>query len=121
VASGVIRLTRAPGGYRDSLRSYTVWLDGQLVGKIRRGKTLAFSVVPGEHGLQLTVDWCSSRLQVVRLADAQTADFYCKPAGAFYEIWRLIVNVNEYIELVPLPSPRLSDSGADDPDRPEVR
>jgi hypothetical protein len=104
VANCVIRLTRAPGGYRDSLRSYTVWLDGQRVGKIARGKMLEFSVVPGEHGLQLTVDWCSSPQQVIRLADAQTADFYCKPAGSFYEIWRLLVNVDKYIELVRLPS-----------------
>ena len=99
MANGVIRLARAPGGYRDSLRSYTVWLDGRRVGKIAGGKTLEFSVVPGEHGLQLTVDWCSSPLRVIRLADDQTADFYCKPAGAFYEVWRLLANVDQYIDL----------------------
>ena len=100
MANGVIRLTRASGHYRDSLRSYTVWLDGQVVGKISPGKSLAFSVPPGEHGLQLTVDWCRSPLQVIRLADAQTADFYCRPAGAFWEVWRIFTDVSNYIELV---------------------
>jgi hypothetical protein len=100
MANAAIRLTRAPGGWRDLLRSYTVWLDGQMVGKISRGKTLVFSVPPGEHGLQLTVDWCSSALQVIRLADAQTADFYCRPGGAFWELWQVFVKVDRYIELV---------------------
>ncbi len=102
MANAVIQLTRARGPYRDSLRSYLVWLDGGLVGKISRGKTLAFSVVPGVHGLQLTIDWASSRPYAFRLADDQTAEFYCKPAGAFYEVWRGLFAANEYIELVPL-------------------
>jgi hypothetical protein len=79
-----------------------VWLDGELVGKIGRGKTLAFSVVPGVHGLQLTIDWAGSRLYAFHLAGDQTADFYRKPAGAFYEVWRMVIDVNQYIELVPL-------------------
>ena len=77
-------------------------MDGQRVGKLRRGKTLELSVVPGVHGLQLSVDWCSSRLYAIRLADDQLAEFYCKPAGSFWELWRIVVNVHEYIELVPL-------------------
>jgi hypothetical protein len=61
-----------------------------------------FHVEPGVHGLQLTIDWASSRLFAFRLTDGQTAEFSCKPAGAYYEVWRPFVTVNEYIELVPL-------------------
>ncbi len=102
VANAVIRLSRAQEGWRDSLRSYRVRLDGVRVGKISRGKTLEFSVEPGVHRLQLTIDWASSRLYAFRLTDDQTAEFSCKPHGAYYEVWRSFITVGEYIELVPL-------------------
>ena len=101
MANAVIRLARAQAGWRDSLRSDRVWLDGARVGKISRGKTLEFNVEPGVHGLQLTIDWASSRRYAFRLTDDQTAEFSCKPAGGYYGVWRPFVTVSEYIELVP--------------------
>jgi hypothetical protein len=43
------------------LRSYRVFIDGALVGRIAANQTLSFPVTPGEHRLRVKVDWTGSR------------------------------------------------------------
>jgi hypothetical protein len=56
-----IQITRK-NGWVDRFRAYTVWIDGANVGKIRAGQNSAFEVEPGEHKIQLRIDWCGSRI-----------------------------------------------------------
>ena len=95
----MIRITRARGPYRDSIRAYQVEIDGRRAGSVRPGETRDFPVVPGEHGVRVTVDWCSSPLRVVRLGDGQWTQFVCRPNGWFFEVWRIFVNPGDYIRL----------------------
>jgi hypothetical protein len=95
----LIRITRPGGPYRDSLRAYRVEIDGQKAGIIRPGQTIDFPVPPGEHGVRLTVDWCSSPLRVVRLGEGQWTQFVCRPKGWFFEVWRTVIDTGNYIRL----------------------
>jgi hypothetical protein len=99
-----IRITRARGHYRDSLRAYQVEIDGQRRGSLRPGQTQDFPVAPGEHGVRLTVDWCTSPLRVVRLNEGQWTQFVCRPNGWFFEIWRIVLSPGEYIRLDQAPA-----------------
>jgi len=96
-AQAVIRVTRAPGVWRDRLRAYQVLIDGVQAGVVRPGQTQDFAVIPGEHGVQLTVDWCSSPLRVVRLSAGQWAEFRCQPNGSTFAMWRMFITPGEYI------------------------
>ena len=99
VATSLIRITRAPGGWRDLLRAYSILLDGRHVGRIRRGQTKEVAVEPGEHSVQLKCDWCGSQRRVVRLGAAETAEFSCRPGGGFWELWQILTNIDDYIRL----------------------
>ena len=80
-----IRLTREPRGWRaDRLRAYSVVVDSQAVGKIRRGQTLELPVAPGAHSVQIAIDWARSpALEVdVDLVPGETVDLRCTPNAA---------------------------------------
>ncbi len=47
-------------GYADSIRRYKGFLDGALVGKIASGESQTFDVLPGDHTVQVKIDWCST-------------------------------------------------------------
>jgi hypothetical protein len=96
-----IRLTRAPAGWRDMARAYVVTIDGRRAGSIRRGQTIDFNVLPGVHGLQLSIDWVGSRMIPFRLDDGQIAEFQCRPGGAFWQLWQ-IFDVEGYVQLLPV-------------------
>lgn len=104
-AQAVIRVTRAPGVWRDRLRAYQVRIDGVPAGAVRPGQTQDFAVMPGEHGVQLTVDWCSSPLRVVRLSAGQWTQFHCQPNGSTLEIWRVFATPGDYIRLEQMQAP----------------
>jgi hypothetical protein len=101
----LIRITRVGGPYRDALRAYRVEIDGHRAGAIRPGQTVDFPIPPGEHGVRLTVDWCSSPLRVVRLGPGQWTHFVCRPNGWFFELWRIVIDTSNYIRLDQLPEP----------------
>lgn len=62
---------------RDAGRSYKVVLDGQSVGKVARGKSIAFEVAPGEHRLQCSIDGATSP-EVTFTAGAADLAFECE-------------------------------------------
>jgi hypothetical protein len=98
-----IRIRREARGYRDSIRAYRVHIDGQAVGAVRRGRAQDFQVVPGEHGVHLTVDWCGSPTYSVRLGEGEVAEFVCWP-GHVWDMWQMFLDVDNYIRLVPASS-----------------
>ena len=71
-----IRIKREVG-FADFLRSYVVILDGQSVGKLKRGREMVLDTTPGTHTLQLKIDWCKSQAVSFSLAEAQSASFKC--------------------------------------------
>ncbi|MGW0665309.1 hypothetical protein [Streptodolium elevatio] len=78
---GIIAVRRVGGGKRDFFRAYQVLVDGAVVGRAKRGQTHTFTVRPGTHRVQLTIDWCSSPELVIEVAGGQVARFVCAPGG----------------------------------------
>lgn len=106
VRHGAIVLSRAPDGYRDALRRYTVLIDDIQVGRIGRGRTLRFDVPAGVHRLQLKISWCSSAPLVVPVEAGGTASFLCAPGGEPSEgLTSVTSGAGDYITLTPTAEP----------------
>jgi hypothetical protein len=85
-----IRVTRPSGGHRDLLRGYTVLIDGQAVGKLRRGSTRDFALAPGDHRVRAKIDWTGSEELVVSLHAGEVIELECKPSGGPMRSFRQI-------------------------------
>lgn len=55
-----ITITRT-NQYVNRYRKITIYIDGQLLGKISNGETKTFSVNEGQHNLKAKIDWCTSQ------------------------------------------------------------
>lgn len=75
------------GGWQDALRSYKVFLDGQLVGELKRNSELALPVPQGLHTVQLRIDWLGSPEVAVRVGVGQTRLLSCRPADRPSSYW----------------------------------
>lgn len=80
---GIIRLRRRRGHYRDFLRVYRVYVDGNLAGKIAQDQTVDLVVAAGEHRVRLTVDESSyaSREVVLQVRAGEVAELTCRPGA----------------------------------------
>jgi hypothetical protein len=58
--SSIIRIHRTHVPMRDRLRPYKVMIDGERSGSVRDNHTEDFEVAPGEHNVQLKIDWSGS-------------------------------------------------------------
>jgi hypothetical protein len=57
----VIAIRRPANWVGASLRSFVVRIDGRRAGRIKRGTTGEFTVEPGEHTVEVSMDWFRSR------------------------------------------------------------
>ncbi|MET8424030.1 hypothetical protein [Nocardia sp. NPDC004860] len=97
-----ITVQRRPGGYVDLLRKYRVFIDGSEVGRIGRGEMLTVSVDPGNHEVQLELDWGTSPTVTVDLATDETRQLYCEPgANALTALYYTMFRRRHYIKLRP--------------------
>ena len=69
--------------FRDFLRAYVVVIDGEKVGKIRRGQTKEFPISSGQHELVLRIDWCGSRTIRFSVNDGDELSFFAKSGRRF--------------------------------------
>jgi len=58
--SGLIVVSRPKGYYQDTLRSYRILIDGNEVGRIKRGETLPVTIPSGRHVVAAKIDWTGS-------------------------------------------------------------
>jgi hypothetical protein len=58
--SSTIRIRRLHVQMRDRLRPYRVIIDGKRIGGVRDDRTEEFTVTPGEHTVQLKIDFVGS-------------------------------------------------------------
>ena len=94
IAQISLRRLRRPLG--DMLRAYTVVIDGNTVGDIRRGETRTFDVAPGRHEIRLEIDWAKSRNLELNLSSGDVASLACRrPPNAG---WTALASKN-YIKL----------------------
>ena len=79
MTKGSIIITREPVGYTDLLRAYEIWIDGALVGKIRRGESQVVELDAGEHEVCLKLDWCRSPSVRVALGAGERVELAAAP------------------------------------------
>jgi hypothetical protein len=101
--SATISVERQAGGYTDRARAYKVLVDGDEKATVKHGQTAEVEVAPGEHELQMKVDWATSPPLRVELADGDHARFACAPnanplTAWFYAFFKRSV----YIRLEPV-------------------
>src|SRR4051794_37691511 len=59
------------------LRTYKVSIDGDPVGAIRRGTVVSFDVSPGDHEVQVKIDWLLSPVVTVSLGQGESVSLAC--------------------------------------------
>ena len=77
---GTLRVSRGTAKWRDKWRAYTVLVDGNVVGKVRRGASMSTQILPGAHIAQLRIDWCSSPLLPIEIPIGAELHLECGPA-----------------------------------------
>jgi hypothetical protein len=86
----------------DRNRLYRVFIDGQMVGEVWAGHSVAFNVKPGEHAVRLKIDVMGSNTVSVRLKKLETAELACRGGGSLWALWRTVFFRNRYLDLHPI-------------------
>jgi hypothetical protein len=75
--------------YRDTIRGYSVRVDGQSVGVVKNDKQVSFEVEPGEHSVQVRLMWIASPTISVSLEEGQDLHLETGPNGGVLQAWRI--------------------------------
>jgi hypothetical protein len=97
--AGKIRLTRDPGGWRDRLRAYSVVVDSEAAGELRRGQTIELPVAPGGHSVQIAIDWGRSPPLDVDVDPGEIVDLRCAPNTGQATLVGITTGRGEYVRL----------------------
>jgi hypothetical protein len=90
-------LLRRAAQVADMLRAYKIFVDGEEVGTIRRGKEVSLDVAPGEHSIWLRIDWAeSNKLDI--LSDGSRLELEC---GSNFAGWRTFLGVAHAVSARP--------------------
>ena len=71
----MIRIKR-DSGYADRIRAYKIVLNGNVIGKIKKGQIVELDLPPGNHQLYIKIDWCRSN-SVDFETDGSLVEFVC--------------------------------------------
>lgn len=86
---------------RDLLRSYVVLVDGEKVGRLRRGNELKLRVPPGRHGVRARIDWTGSPEVAVDVAADERAVLLVQPTGSALRFDQ-VFGTGRYLNLRPV-------------------
>jgi hypothetical protein len=81
-ALAVVQVTRRAEGWKDRFRAYHLLIDGHKVGRIRRGEVKRTAIRPGQHMIQLKIDWVHGPEFEAELSSNETLNLICAPADA---------------------------------------
>jgi hypothetical protein len=102
LAQATIALFRLSGLRQNARAKYTVRIDGESVGKIAAGESQRYYVQPGQHALQVKIDWVGSPTISVDAESGEVIQFECAPRSsslALMAVLRGIVQPASYLEL----------------------
>jgi len=98
VNGGRLTVEREHKAWVDRARAYRVLVDGGEVGRVRDGDTETYDVAPGQHTVQLKVDWARSRPIEVQVPDGGEARVRCRGnASPLTALWYITAKANDYI------------------------
>jgi len=96
-------LTRERGGWRDWFRSYSVMIDQQEAGRVKRGERVELPITAGHHEVFVKIDWCKSPTLEVDAAPDEVVEMSCAPGGsAGSGLQDVVVGTDSYITLTRL-------------------
>ncbi len=99
-AQGKITVERRFVGYMDRLRAYRVMVDGQEIGRVKNGETATYDVTPGQHQVQLGIDWARSPSLTVNVGPGEEIRLLAAPkANPFTALYYITFGRNQYIDL----------------------
>jgi hypothetical protein len=104
MSESAIHISRSGNFRRDRARSYKIFVDNKLLGKIGSGETKVIPIAAGDHRLKLKVDWAVSQTLEFQVPDDRPAKFSCQPNGGsaliLLDLLLSIGNLKPYIQLV---------------------
>ncbi len=94
-AGATLRFDR-PKVWADRARAYRVFVDDELVGKIKERGTLSVRVAPGAHTIRAKMDWMSSGTLHIHVEDGEIVPLECVsnasglrlPLGMVFAVFR---------------------------------
>lgn len=95
---GQLRIHRG-GGFADRARAYKVLVDDKLAAEVQPNETTIIPVCPGDHVVQLKIDWCSSKKLEVRVSKERPTEISCRGRNPIFALYWVTVGRNEYIQL----------------------
>ena len=83
------------------MRSYKMLIDGQTVGMIKPGTTWSGEIAPGDHSIQLKLDFASSVEIKFSVKAGESAGFQCKPRTFKFGTYLVggLMTINDYMIL----------------------
>lgn len=100
VTDGAELLITRLSAARDSLRDYAVVVDGEKVASLTAGKTVTVPATPGNHIIQLKVDWLRSAPLRVTLGVDERVQVTCRAGGPLLASpYDALFRRNNYISL----------------------
>jgi hypothetical protein len=98
-ATSKLKIVRQ-GGYSDTLRSYKIFVNDDLVGNVARNSVLDLDVPSGAVKVQARIDWGRSRPLVVNAAPNQTIEVEVSNNwGPLLGIWGATFGAGSYLLL----------------------
>jgi hypothetical protein len=98
VNGGRLIVEREHKAWADRARAYKVLVDGAEVGRVANGATETFELPPGQHVVQLKIDWCRSQAIPVQVPPGGEARVRCRGnASPFTILWYMTAKSNDYI------------------------
>jgi hypothetical protein len=80
-------------------------LDGDERAQLRAGELIELAVAPGDHELQIRIDWTGSCVRNLHVANGERADFTCysavRPLMALPKLIQTIWNRECWVHLEP--------------------
>lgn len=73
-ASAQIAIARPRDDLFGLVRAMHVRVDGEPAGPVRHGQRQTFTVEPGTHQVQVSMDWCRSEPTTVQVGSQQTVE-----------------------------------------------
>ena len=85
----------------DRIRAYKVFVDGEFVGKLGNDSSAQFPVEPGEHEIQLRIDWARSRCIRVRATPETPTRLLCSGRPTWQALYWATFGLRNYIRFEP--------------------
>jgi len=93
-------VVRREPGRRDLLRKYRVLVDGSPVGLIADGGVESFAVAPGDHSVQLKLDWTRSPPVEITVEEGRELHLLGGPrGGSLTVLFDLLFRPRSYLRL----------------------